>query len=242
MEVVKQSLISVLQVVAGIMVIIGASVIWNNGPDVVMSMLKAANYQVKDGVRAPFNTRDIQSNNPSKSNPIVRLHTTDGRFFCSGTVISDRYVVGATHCVVNVLGKMRDEKLLVISEDRRNTQEAYPVAVESMTDLALIEGDFRSFNKMRILVNPNDLNLKDHFKVCGFPLGVPNLTCYPTNIKGNQYFSILGDGVIQKGMSGGPGIDIDKNLIITVSTAVAESGIILSPVIGIFSLFGIVVQ
>lgn len=242
MRLLRDSLVSVGQTMAAIMVIIGASITWNLGPDVIMSMLKASNYQVKDGIRTPFNTQDILSNSSAKSNAIVRLHTLDNRFFCSGTVISDRYVLSASHCLVNVLGKMRDEKLYIVSQDRMNVQEAIPVAVESMTDLALIEGDFRTFNKMKVLVDPGDLNLNDNFKTCGYALGSPQITCYPINIKGNQYFSLLGDSILFKGMSGGNLFDLDKNLIVAINTAVTENGTIFSPIVGLFTLFQVPIQ
>lgn len=242
MGIFKRLLISIGQVLAAIMVVIGLSIVWSDGPEVIMSMIKASNYQVKEGIRSPFNTKDILTNNPKKSNAIVRLHTLDNRFFCSGSVISDKYVLTASHCLVNSIGKMRNENLYVVAQDRMNVEIGIPVAAESTTDLALIEGDFSGFNKIKILIDPNDLDLKDHFKICGFQMGTPEITCYNTEIKSNNYFTLLGTGITFRGSSGGPGIDLEKNIVISVNTAVSESGVILSPVIGIFQLFGVLVQ
>ncbi len=236
------SIKSVLQTLLVICSIIGISIIWDKGPDVLMSMIKASNYQVKEGQRAVFNSRDVLNNDYSKSNSIVRLHTLDNRFFCSGTVISDKYVLTAGHCVVNTLGKIKSENLYVVSDNLLDVKIGTAVASESQSDLALIEGDFSSFNKMKVLINPNDLDItQSEYKTCGYPRG-DRLTCVKTKITGNSFFQLKGQGLIYPGDSGGPTIDTKNNIVIAVSTAVDNDGILLSPAVGLFVMFGVPVQ
>lgn len=223
--------------------LVAASIMWSKGPAAIAALIRPASLQVKEQNNIAFNTKDIFHNNDKKANPIVRLQTLDNRFFCTGFVISDLYMITAAHCLVDFTGRMRSEKIRVMSSDQMFAVEGTPIAIENVSDLALVKGDFNGFNKIKVLTNANDLfPLSAKYKTCGFPLGVYEITCYPTQITKNNLFKLQGTGILIRGQSGGPVIDLEKNMVVALNTAVDENGILLSPIVGIFSMFAVPVQ
>lgn len=127
--------------------------------------------------------------------PIVRLETKDGHFFCSGTVISDDYVLTAAHCLMknSFIPKMNDEEIKVIGFKTNNdgrlpatdsgtgtTVKGQAAGLNNRADYALIKGDFKEFTKSRLLHHPNMFSfIVGPVVTCGYPWGA-ELTCYTT--------------------------------------------------------------
>lgn len=177
--------------------------------------------------------------------PIVRLHDWEsGRFFCSGTIVSDKYLATAAHCVQDYLGNMsyievRDQHgksfnpiiiALVAGQDQRNDQ-------------AMLEGRFQEFDKMRMEHRPKPIlnaffRADNNIILCGYPYG-GDLICLPFKNPRQYVFQIQGISSVYPGMSGGPVIDLHTNKVIAVNTAANESHVIVSPLTEIFNVLGI---
>src|ERR1700686_2869913 len=83
---------------------------------------------------------------PNNLSAIVRLTTSTGRTFCSGTVISDKLIITAGHCVVeeNLLGQaaLRGEVGIRTDENVELGVKAHPFYATSQLDQGLMRGDF----------------------------------------------------------------------------------------------------
>lgn len=183
---------------------------------------------------------------------IIRLYTpaTDegpGRFFCSGTVINDQYIVTAAHCVVRLEPftpvEIRDNSGIAIGSF------ALVGPVNQRGDVALLVGDFRTFQ--RIKLSHGAANTMNHFldnarkmQACGYPWGA-ELTCVVVTDRVYSFNSDVGTmgvkakGWLFPGMSGGPVIDLATGEIVGVNTAAGTESIVLSPVVGLGAMFDI---
>ena len=169
-----------------------------------------------------------------KLGAIVRLHDViSGRFFCSGTVISDSLVLTAAHCLAMPVGI----SVRTIDGVERGVL-ATVVNADSRGDLGLIKGDFKQFEKLPISIEPDDvINSFKYGRVqaCGYPRA-GKLWCTKFTFKAAANFQFAGDGTLYPGMSGGPVIDMVTGNVIGVNTAVDEYGrIILSPIIELWA-------
>lgn len=177
---------------------------------------------------------------PRKGSPLVSLNGEHGAF-CSGTVISDDYVLTAAHCLMDhesFFPGLRKEEIIIIDSLGATKSIGYAVGLNQRSDVALIQGDFKEFNRAKILLKAGLLvTLSGPYVTCGFPRGEGS-SCFQT---GN--FVLYGDflaahGYMFFGMSGGPVVDMPTGTVFAVNSAVGE-GIIVAPVIGIFSMLGI---
>lgn len=176
---------------------------------------------------------------------LVRLHSkptmfSDSEFECSGTVISDEYVLTAAHCVTDERGHLESGLFVVSITVKSGTSvvEGIPVSSDTRADYALIKGDFRRFEKIPIMLDIDSKIMQvlnsSTLVSCGFPWSAQD-NCYPA-IKPQPYLSqIKALGVMYPGMSGGPVIDPQTLTIVAVNTGVLEDAVVFSPLIGLFS-------
>lgn len=154
------------------------------------------------------------SSTPSKVNrlgAIVRL-TTEGRTFCSGTVISSHLILTAAHCVSteSSFGTVTTSNNLNIRADDNVDRGvlAKVVYVHAQTDHAILLGDFSLFGTLPLVTDPVALTAirnktSPMFVSCGYPLG-GNLYCTDAWYVAPIQFYWAVDGVMLPGMSGGP--------------------------------------
>lgn len=184
--------------------------------------------------------------------PLVRLeeestkNNPDG-FICSGTVISDEYVLTAAHCLVDQNGNLKKSiiiKGLPTGPDNKSLEViSTPAAVNQRADVGLIKGDFKSFQKIKISTSTQlPLILPAEGSVaCGFPWG-STATCYPIRFEGIYEFQFAAQGLLYPGMSGGPVINLEVHCVVAINTGIDGSTLILSPMIGMFDYFNIKVE
>ncbi len=146
------------------------------------------------------------TNSPKKNNtglsPVVRLyHEETGTTYCTGTVVSNKYVVTATHCVQNKFGKINNDVVLMSGkfEKKVNAKVRY-VSIDQ--DVTVLIGNFTEFRKIKINTNHQ---LKRGEKLLS--IGYRNSKLYASDGTFKTYFDFLintGDINLLPGMSGGP--------------------------------------
>lgn len=175
-------------------------------------------------------TNTEHANHPS----IIRLNNPEGFFFCTGFVIDNNYAMTAAHCVLNSIGYIKNDDIIISDQySMPTTVIAHAVAVDRYLDIAFIKGDFSKFE-----FKPVDFYGK-YFKrgmimqSCGFPAGMYFLYCTELQHVGNYNFQYrTNGGPIFKGCSGGPVIDPESGYVIGVNSAVSQDNVIIAPVIG----------
>ncbi len=197
----------------------------------------------------PFVTTDITTNAEDKFPALIRLHENDNgeqdRFFCSAFVVSDTYAITAAHCLADDANAMKKNAILVHELGDGNSKyklEAVAVALNHVSDLGLIKGDFKKFNKLPVDPKPQGaFNVNGPVITCGFPYGDTDL-CTRFVPQGPNYEFIMGQGFIYPGMSGGPVLDAVSGFVIGVNSSISGGFVNIAPLIGLFSDAGVKIK
>jgi S1-C subfamily serine protease len=197
-------------------------------------------YQVDDENITEMYTQ-VPTNGLNKHSALIRL-SRDGYFFCSGVVIDGNYALTAAHCLTNTFGFMEKEDVEISNEIGINTGViAKPVAIDKLRDIALIKGQFIDFESVPVDFSGAVQKGMERRPVlsCGFPSGGPRY-CSLFYITGNTNFQLRAyGGMLYKGQSGGPVVDLYSKNVIGVNSAVTEDDVIFAPVVGAAEIFGI---
>jgi S1-C subfamily serine protease len=171
--------------------------------------------------------------------PIVRLHDFEtGRFFCSGTIISNKHLVTAAHCIE---GATTMSPIEVRDKNGKSFDPmivAFPRGANPRGDTAILEGRFNNFDKMVMAIKPNQVlkafyGTSVNLVLCGYPYG-GKLLCLPFKQPRQYFFQVQGISHVYPGMSGGPVIDLNTGKLVAVNTAATELFVIVSPTSEIF--------
>ena len=177
----------------------------------------------------------------AKPGPIVRLHfASTGRFFCSGTIISNTRLLTAGHCVAAAAGFMGIAKDSIEVRSANGVVidvAAQPLAADDRTDQGMVSGNFTSAIKATVVSDSKrniDLWNEASLVNCGYPFGGA-LFCTP--VKNPKYFSFSwkAKSYLYPGMSGGPVFDKLSGLIVGINSAAMEEYDIFATTLEIFS-------
>lgn len=190
-----------------------------------------------------------------KISSLVRLQSKDGRFFCSGSVISNKYVLTAAHCIMDMNGgmfggppAMNPDPIQVVSDVSSN-----PVVVKvwakakagnPRADYGVIVGDFSRFEKAKLNLKSTlmyDVLKSKSIEVCGFPYGAASV-CYPAKVRSKglmKIFQFSFDTFLYPGMSGGPVVDRESGLVFAVNSNVDEDNSNVAPIVGLIESLGL---
>lgn len=193
----------------------------------------------------------------------VRIHEKSSKsnpsgFVCTGTVISNRYIITAAHCLIDDDGMLRKTINIVGIKNTSNnplTVTAIPAAINSRSDIGLVVGNFETFQKIKIntsitytienigFKNINiyglQIQIPPQIISCGFAWGEQTFAC--VKVQNIQPYGTQLGGVsfMYPGMSGGAVVDSISNVLFGVNTGVSGSYSIYSPLVGMFDYFGI---
>lgn len=198
----------------------------------------------------PFDPSDALITDPRKKMPIVRLTMPESESrpdhtFCSGTVISHKYILTAAHCVDGL--SPREPVLEIRSLNGESTGISAALAgIYSRGDLALLVGDFSDFNAAPMVYSTRpilDLVYSEMPKLaCGYPHG-GQLYCASLEHPRPFFFQVKMDGdQLYPAMSGGPVIVLmaEQAVVVGVVTAGFEDGSsLLSPAVEVFAVTGV---
>lgn len=173
-----------------------------------------------------------------KQGPIVRLVSSTGATYCTGTVVSDSVILTAAHCVVEEtpIGPMlRAPSIGIRGDDNADLKVlAYPLSVSPQLDQARLTGNFSTFQHTPYISDITRLlkiARKDQvFKACGYALGGP-LQCNTLLFKDIYTFMWSTKGVLIPGMSGGPVFFGDSQ--VAINCAMDGNEAIVSPIYNI---------
>lgn len=180
---------------------------------------------------------------------IVRLEI-DGKYTCTAFVISNDYAITAAHCVVTAYRKLITTEVDIVSEGRKLSLKANTVGSYAAGDLALLKGNFKEFKKLKINAGFNSaiIALDSSQKMiplfsCGYPRGVADVICY-SQVRCSPYFDIIAcQGLLYRGMSGGPAMaynpESQELVAFGLNSAMTPDSTLLAPLIGLFEVFNI---
>lgn len=199
--------------------------------------------------------------NPLQINPaVVRLHTSkttklskiishlmgneekENEFFCTGFIVSNKYMITAGHCLESPDGSGLSSKEIEIYVEEKNENGSFTpkstgvivkaAGINRRGDTGLVIGDFTSFKKVKFSPFPSDilqiikLNIEatgGQMISIGFPYGDAPLAS-PVKFIGTSGFQFRGVAFLYPGASGGPLIDPITGYAIGVNSSVGYDG------------------
>lgn len=181
-----------------------------------------------------------------KNEAIIELRTNPGIFskllgkkstgFCSGTVISNNYILTAGHCLRGAAG----DSVNIQADGGEIVATGVVVSyfMHSGVDLGLVEGDFKTFKKIPVANKPS-LD-SPAFLTCGYPGAGKNGLCFMLPPVGPAGFSLIGRANLVPGMSGGPLINLATQELVGVNSAQDDKNTAyFSHTIGAFGFLGL---
>jgi S1-C subfamily serine protease len=196
-------------------------------------------YFVSGEVRQNLPKFGKPNNSAPKFDGIIQLrHGIEG--FCSAFVIDGNYAVTAAHCIRKGLHLDKAEINIFNHVGQPTGVTARPVGLSNRVDLGLIQGNFSDFQPMTIdVVSFTPMNNPGIYFTCGFPQLQNQVTCIRFIPVQNENFYLAGQGMVIPGMSGGPVVDVKNKVVMGVNSAVSGPFVMITPIIGLFGLFGI---
>lgn len=163
---------------------------------------------------------------------IIRLHTEDGKFFCTGFVVDARYAVTAGHCLVN------KKPIRIFNSSSQDTKVVAQVAgFHDRVDYGVIKGDFSHFK--HYVAEFDKVSFGSFNIACGFPLGAKRMFCSYVAPMYTHRFGVKANGYLLPGNSGSPVINLETGRAVAVASSVADDGIVVVPLLGLPAAFGI---
>lgn len=183
------------------------------------------------------------------NNAIIRLvNPESGRTYCSGTVVNDKFIITAAHCVLapNPFGfVMLNPEHIEIRQADNTPIGTYGVAITANVsmDQAVLYGNFQKLPKRKYISNFKTLddirlNPGQELKACGYPLG-GNFEC--SNIKVEDMYIFMWQttgGWLIPGMSGGP-VMLKDGTVVAVNVAATIDRRLVSPTLNIENMMKI---
>lgn len=181
-----------------------------------------------------------QTNGKNLYPSTVRLVSSDGYFFCTGTVIDAKYIMTAAHCLEDA-GVMTTGTIYIYDMYSNPVGGvAKAVGVDFLRDVGFLMGNFADFEPAKVDFTGQYIKKGMMMKSCGFPAGQYNIYCTELKLVGNIYFKMQTTGApIFKGCSGGPVIDEASGYIIGVNSAVGDNMVVVGPVVGVLEELGL---
>lgn len=144
---------------------------------------------------------------------------------CTGFVVSPTTAITAAHCVVMnnpFLGpQLYSGQLTALPFDRDVRIPIEIREIQPSMDWALLEGDFSSFQVLdvedRMEYNPVGRDLV----VCGIPMYMRGVRCISSQVAAISAFSIVAEGLVLFGQSGGPIMDVETGKVVGLLSAVS---------------------
>lgn len=194
-------------------------------------------YQRSNAALPDFNV--VENGVGGQGFPMVRIHNQYNSFICSGTIISNSYILTAAHCLLDEDKKISMEtyNIHILSPKGESTivVTAKAASLNNLADYGLMVGNFTGFASYKIAYDEvRPIKTSNNIVTCGYPWGA-NAVCYKvTTPLAQYYFRSAAEGRLFPGMSGGPVFDLDNGLIIGVNSAVVSDKILIAPLVGLF--------
>lgn len=173
---------------------------------------------------------------------LIRPVPGGGIIYCSGTVISDKLILTAAHCMTPTMLDFAPPTITIhTSADVDIGVTAQILSYDQNSDLALLGGDFKALDRRSTVSGAAAINKafkEQEILICGYPHN-GRFSCSRLKRLTNANFKFSGTGWAYPGMSGGPVVDLSTGKIIAVISAVDGDQVIVSPLIELSKDLGV---